>query len=182
MYITLRKTFVKSWKAPSAYFVPKSGHKIDDCKNEVEILRNQLRVAQNENESLKINYEDTLKGSEASYKRSFDLESKLGESKLKEIKINNEMLEKNKIIEELMQTEAGLEDELAKAEGSNKKSKELVKAKEKEIRELKIENATVTSSLVQVQTDMTRVNKEKKDNDKKLKKQNKKEFVEDFKI
>ena len=95
------------------------------------------------------------------------------------------MLEKNNMIEELIQIKASLETELAKVERNNNKSREVIKVKEKEISELKKENVTVTTSLVQVQTDMAaftaKVKKEKKDYDKKLRKQSKTDFVEELK-
>ena len=79
MYITLRKSFVKSRKAPN-FLDLKSGLKINDYKNELEILRNQLIGAEKKNNSLKNSYEETLIDSEASYKKIEHLESKLKES------------------------------------------------------------------------------------------------------
>ena len=90
-----------------------------------------------------------------------------------EKKVTSEIIKKDKVIEDLTQARDSLANDFHNSE--------LVKCKDKEIHDIKKELSTVTENLSQVKAEFANftsiVNKERKNNERKDKKNEKKEFL-----
>ena len=197
IYITIRKSLAKnklfSQDSDQIHLQNKQQNKIGEDKKELlekEIvkLKMMLKTSEDANLILKKNYEEAVDDCEQCYKQIKDLETKIEGYEQKivikdEISLSNQKSEN--LIKKLKDDNAKLEGDLEDVEKKWKVLNKLVKVKEKEIHDLEKENSNLSDNLLQMKTKFTNltanVNREKKQEEKKLKKQERKEFMENLK-
>jgi chromosome segregation ATPase len=178
IYLTIRKSFVKNSAALNLSSSDPSLESV--CSNQdASFLLNLLRKAEKSENALKRNYEDALEESEEAHKKIKDLEALVEQFRSKSLE--SQLKQKEKTIELLQSEKVTNETNLEVAEKNCKTVKKKIKEKEKEVFDLKKENARVTNALELLKSDLVKVNKEKKIEDKKLRKKEKKEILNETK-
>ena len=130
---------------------------------EIESLRSRLKNVENTNIILQQNYEEVTNDCEESYKMIKILETQIegykNESDVKkpdkQKAVAAEIQKKDKMIEELKLENKKLESEVEAAEKNWKILNKTVKAKDKEVHDLKKENAVLTENLLKVKIELT---------------------------
>ena len=190
LYLTIRKSFARS--ANLEHCLSNLG---PQNFTEIETLKMKLKTAEEANLMLSKNYEEAVHNCEVCNAKIKDLETTVDELKTEAQnvklekcnldKVKGEFQKKEKLIEDFKVEKNKLESDLEFAEKKWKELNKLVKMKDKELHEVKKETARVTENLTKVETEFKNLtavrNKEKKNEDKKLKKLEKKELIERFK-
>ena len=142
-----------------------------------------LQASEDSNRILKQTYEETLSDCEESYEKIKILENKVSVEqenveKGNRIEAARQLQKKDKIIKDLKDGKTKLETELEEAEKNRKVLNKLVKSKDKEIHDIRKENFEVVENLENVKakfgTLTATVNREKKQEERKLKKKKQK--------
>ena len=193
LYLTIRKTFVKSSSTldqNSSVSLQNFASTAQDNFTEIKDLESKLRAAEESQSRLKNLYEQAVEDSEATHAQVKELE-KLLEDVTRKVnlesvnKMESEMKIKDCFIEKLKVENENVENDLQSAEKNWKELKKLIKMKEKEVHDLRKENKLVTENLDIVSNELknitNQVNKEKKVEAKKLKRIENKEFIETLK-
>ena len=119
-----------------------------------------------------------------SYLRIKDLESSTSDLKEKFHEKCSDVQKKDKIVEQMIVSKDNLARDLEVAEKNWKELNRSIKAKDKELHELNKENLKITEKFEKVQADFKNltaiVNKDKKSEAKKLRKVERKEFMDDL--
>ena len=188
LYLTIRKTFVKI----SSTFDQNSSVSWRNLTNtETKDLESKLEAAEESNSNLQNLYEEAVEDSETTHAKVKELENLLDNDsrKVKLVsfdKMESEMKSKDCLIEKLKAENDNLENDLQSAEKNWKELKKQIKMKDKEVYDLRKENKQVIENLDIVSKELknltNQVNKEKKVEAKKMKKQEKKEFIETLKL
>ena len=189
LYLTIRKSFSQTSSNSDKIFSRDTN--VGRENSEVETLKIKLKAAEDSNMNLKKDYEEAVNDCEQCYDKINKLESKVEDlmeeinnreaDKQEIVKVESEVLIKDKLIEKFQQEKNNLECDVENAEKNWKALNRTVKAKDKEIYDLKKENETIADNLVNVKEHFARANKEKKDEEKKRKKSDKKDFIEGLK-
>ena len=142
-----------------------------------------LQASEDSNRILKQTYEETLSDCEERYEKIKILENKVSVEqenveKGNRIEAARQLQKKDKIIKDLKDGKTKLETELEEAEKNRKVLNKLVKSKDKEIHDIRKENVEVVENLENVKakfgTLTATVNREKKQEERKLKKKKQK--------
>ena len=160
--------------------------------SELKSLKAQVKNLEESNTILVNKYNESVDDSEESYKKVKDLESTIID--LREIvdtadengselkKVRSEIQKKDIIIEQLKNDKKNLEKDIEHAETSWKELNKTIKIKDKELYNLQKENKKVKEDLHKAKADFTDLNtqikNEKKSDAKRLKKAEKKEFID----
>ena len=175
LYLTIRKSFSKYSNQQTVCCDPSS---------ELVILRVKFKSLEDANLSLKNNYEEAINECEVGYKVIRELETKIENYEIKLENKNKDKVDTQKRDQVVDQVNQNLAKELERAEKNWKDENKNVKAKEKEIYDLKKENDRISHHLGEIKTEHTsflaKVNKEEKNREKKLKKSERKEFLENL--
>ena len=165
LYLTIRKSFIKSKEAYPYQNVSNQNnvHEVK-IKTEEENLEKKVKQLEKINLTLQNDFEDAISDCESAYKRISDLESSLKE------KIASENEEQEKKVEELKQEKSNLDDNLEATTKKLKTLQNVLKNKEREVDNLKKENAIVTAKLVEVETDFANFTLKVKTENRKKKK------------
>ena len=191
LYLTIRKTFTRSslFSDQNSTLPNFATH---ENEKQVETLKMRLKTVEEDNMSLKNDYEDAVDDCEQCHARIKELETIVNNLK-EEVengivdkenvnKIISETQKKDKITEQLKINRDNLEGELEVAEKNWKELNKLIKLKDKELHDLQKKNTRLSENLVTVSADFNNltslVNKEKKSEAKKIKKLEKKEFMD----
>ena len=164
LYFTVRKTFARSSQVPSQ----NSSQTLPNLAfPQVESLKMKLESLEISNEALRASYVEAVDDSE------------LCHAKLKELE--NIIQKKDEVINTLKSDKEKVEKAVDVAEKNWKELNKENKVKDKEVQNLKKENESVAHNLEKVRNELKNitsiVNKEKKTEAKKLKKDEKKEII-----
>ena len=193
IYLTIRKTFIRSNLTLDQNFCQvqlNTSCKQDD--SEIRGLKVQVKHLEESNTALENKYIEAVDDCEQSYLKIKELETTIIE--LKDFaneteaykrdfnKRNSEIQKKDKIIQQLKESKDDLEKEVETAEKSWKELNKSVRIKDKELHDLQKENRILTENLNKSKVDFSnlthQVNNEKKSEAKKLKKAEKKQFID----
>ena len=175
IYITIRKSFLRCRsdsldKNPSNYKEEQTSGKSQELEDLITKLKSEEKI----NLALKNNYEEAIEDSAKCYQRIEDLETQVERLRDSLDKARVTAIDKEGEIQKLRTDNEELKASIGAAETIGKKTSKLLKLKERQIEDLKRENATVTEKLIHVQTDFenltSKVNKEAKNEKNKLKK------------
>ena len=172
LWVTVRKKFFdNNFNRSDAV---SEEEKLERYKNKILMLENQLKDS----------HEETRKVSSALEIIKGDFEDEINDHKvtIDEIKmLRADNLKKDNAILKLKEEKKNVEDYLENSENNLKKSNKIIKLKEKDIYVLKKENCKVKEDFDQLRLELSalkaQVNKEKRDQEKKIKKQEKKDFL-----
>jgi chromosome segregation ATPase len=188
IYITVRKSFSKNKVLPKSDRASYRGEL--SCDRQVELVQQiedlefKLKQAENANLTLKHNFEEAIEDSEASYKEINLLKAKISEyereATLKQVSVTNETL-----IKQLENDNSELLEQVKMVEKESKDLKKVVNEKEKQVHNLNREIKNESENFKQLKAkfdDITAaVNREKKQQERKLKKQERKDFLNNLK-
>ena len=154
IYITIRKSFLRCRsdsldKNPSNYKEEQTSGKSQELEDLITKLKSEEKI----NLALKNNYEEAIEDSAKCYQRIQDLENQVERLRDSVDKARVTAIDKEGEIQKLRTDNEELKASIGAAETIGKKTSKLLKLKERQIEDLKRENATVTEKLIHVQTD-----------------------------
>ena len=158
LYICIRKSFSKPSEISKVDIEDNTEadkHEETRIKNESDTLRNELKSLQSDNFVLKNDFEEAIDECAEHLQTIKHLELKVTSTGDNCEKLVEELKHVNETLEVMKSEKSALENRLDVAERKLKSSNKVIKEKEKEIDILNKENYTVTSNLVQVQTELS---------------------------
>ena len=171
LYLTIRKSFSKSTE--ENFSTPKNLSQSSDA--DLEILRKRLELSESANNSLKLNCEEAVSECETSFKRIEDLEKKVKEFEQKEKLKEADVKKKDDLIQVLKIEKVNAVKEISAVEIKVKELGKIIKAKDKELHDMKNENIKTSETLAKAKSEYSdlsaKVRKEEK-NKKKIEKKN----------
>ena len=181
LYFTIRKSFSRASQASLESSPQFTQHQAD---SEIKALKTKVTCLEEKNFALTNQYEEALNDCQVSYLKIKDLESSTSDLKEKFLEKCSDVQKKDKIVEQMIVSKDNLARDLEVAEKNWKELNRSIKAKDKELHELNKENLKITEKFEKVQADFKNltaiVNKDKKSEAKKLRKVERKEFMDDL--
>ena len=175
MYLTIRKSFSKAKQFDE---VP-AFNSIYKHSEELETLRMKLKKSEDSNTDLRNKVEESVIELEENYTKINYLNSVIDSSEEKiDVKVAQKQVEQ---IQKLKKDNEGLESDLKLSEKNWKDLNKIVKAKDKEIHDMNREIKVLGEVKSEFDQFKVIVNKEKKDLEKKRKKTERKEFLDNIK-
>ena len=190
-YITIRKSFNKNFLYQTDLSEASSRTQLKDdlidSSEELAKLRNKITNLEAANDTLVKDYEDEVVLNEKLKSLVANFETKMKENEAKivtKVKLDEKTVN-NEVVRNLKDYNSKLVENLENVEKSLKTVNKQIKAKDKELYDLKKENSILTENFLEVKSKFTNlstsVNKEKKQEAKRIKKQEKKDFMNNLK-
>ena len=185
MYITIRKSFSKNKIQLKPEPVPYCERPVLQHEQQIESLHISLKKAEAENHSLKHKFEETLEDCENIYKENKLLSEKLSEYENETEATSSQAKMKDEILEQLKKENSELREVLVNNEKESKDLKRSLSEKDKQLYNLEKESKKETENFRVLKAkfdELTNtVNHDKKQQERKLKKKEKNDFINKLK-